>query len=163
MELVDRLLAILAGPAPRYATKQLMADGHLRMRTSRLELRTVRRVYRLQRLGSDQLTGPGRLGRQIRRAIGEGWQLRHPSLFNRRLLGTPRLPRLVREALPAVASARRFHGSGPCLPRVGAVLPSVGLPGSARSKAAVVFMLGRAVRAPLRPVATSIRKGNRIQ
>ena len=28
MELVDRLLAILAGPNRRYATKQLMADGH---------------------------------------------------------------------------------------------------------------------------------------
>lgn len=27
MEL-DRLLAILAGPNPRYATRQLMADGH---------------------------------------------------------------------------------------------------------------------------------------
>jgi hypothetical protein len=28
MELVDRLLAILAGPNPRYATQQLMAAGH---------------------------------------------------------------------------------------------------------------------------------------
>lgn len=37
-----------------------------------------------------------------------------------------------------------------------AVLPS---PGSARSKAAAVVMLGRAVQAPLRQVATSMRKG----
>lgn len=29
MELVDRLLAILAGPHPRYATQQLMAAGYL--------------------------------------------------------------------------------------------------------------------------------------
>jgi hypothetical protein len=28
MELVDRLLAILAGPNPRYATQQLTAAGH---------------------------------------------------------------------------------------------------------------------------------------
>jgi hypothetical protein len=28
MELVDQLLAILAGPNPRYASKQLMAAGH---------------------------------------------------------------------------------------------------------------------------------------
>ena len=28
MELVDRLLTILAGPNPRYATQQLMAAGH---------------------------------------------------------------------------------------------------------------------------------------
>ena len=28
MELVDQLLAILAGPNPRYASQQLMAAGH---------------------------------------------------------------------------------------------------------------------------------------
>ena len=28
MELVDRLLAILAGPSPRHASKQLMAAGY---------------------------------------------------------------------------------------------------------------------------------------
>jgi hypothetical protein len=61
MELADQLLAILAGPSPRYASQQLMAAGHLEDE--------VRGAWNFARsagytestgLGADRLTAAGR-------------------------------------------------------------------------------------------------------
>jgi hypothetical protein len=74
MELVDRLLVILAGPNPRYATQQLMAAGH-----SEDEIRGAWNFARSAGytestgLGADRLTAGGiARAAEMRWAIGEG-------------------------------------------------------------------------------------------
>jgi len=74
MELVEQLLAFLAGPNPRYATQQLMAAGHTEDE--------VRGAWNFARsagytestgLGADRLTAAGKTrAAEMRRAIGEG-------------------------------------------------------------------------------------------
>jgi hypothetical protein len=73
MDVVDRLLTILAGPNPRYATQQLMAAGH-----SEDEVRGAWNFARSAGytestgLGSDRLTAAGMArAAENRRAIGE--------------------------------------------------------------------------------------------
>ena len=59
MELVDRLLAILAGPNPGHASRQLMAAGYSEDGSEEPGISPDRRVHRIDRVGSGPVDGRG--------------------------------------------------------------------------------------------------------